>query len=597
MSRSVVTAAVVLVGAAMSAPGAVAAPSPRVHGHTGEARACLPLDGGGALIGTGGGLIRIDGAGTTRAVWTASDGLPGTRIDALAMDGDALWIGTDAGAARARLVGDRLTIVQALASKPVRDVARFGAHVYLATWGGGVLRVDARGTVTPVKFTRGGNHARVAALAVAGGTLWVATSDGLHRLTAGKLARVVAGDAAAGIASLHGAGDRLWIAGAGGLHVRTGDRSVGYGGGELRRVTALDDTIVVASMGDGLARVDRGRLTRLSGGPDGLVMAQAAAGGAGGAACAGGLDGVWLRPDRGAGWTRVASAAGPPSNDVSALASDGARLWVGTFDRGLAVRERGGWRVVAHPDLDARVNALVVEPRPGAAARIWIATAAGLMTLDGDDVRRLTRRDGLPGRNVLALARLRDGRIVAGTSGGAVVIGAGGPVRVGPRDIGNVWAIAEDGDGGLWLGTTTGLYRGPSVAHAGKDDAALDPGWQRFSVAGGHLRDDWVTALVGHDRAVFAGTYNGGVTRFALGAADAAIAPTQLGDGWINPGGLRWDGDRLYAATMDGLRSGDGLTATWTTATGLPGKDVTASLRTGGTTWIATRRGLVELTR
>ena len=41
------------------------------------------------------------------------------------------------------------------------------------------------------------------------------------------------------------------------------------------------------------------------------------------------------------------------------------------------------------------------------------------MTLDGADVARLTRRDGLPGRGVLALARLRDGRVLVGTSSGA----------------------------------------------------------------------------------------------------------------------------------------------------------------------------------
>ncbi|HEY6175213.1 MAG TPA: hypothetical protein VIX73_12235, partial [Kofleriaceae bacterium] len=166
-----------------------------------------------------------------------------------------------------------------------------------------------------------------------------------------------------------------------------------------------------------------------------------------------------------------------------------------------------------------------------------------------------------------------------------------GPRGLGERGLGNVWAIAET-SAGLWLGTTTGLYRGPATpwtSKAGSDDAAVADRWQRLSVASGHLRDDWVTALVTRGDVVWAGTYNGGVARIA---GDAATA---LGGGWINPSGLRWDGDRLLAATMDGLVAGDGRTATWTTTPGLPGRDVTAAVRAGKTLWVATRRGLIGL--
>jgi hypothetical protein len=46
---------------------------------------------------------------------------------------------------------------------------------------------------------------------------------------------------------------------------------------------------------------------------------------------------------------------------------------------------------------------------------------------------------------------------------------------------------------------------------------------------------------------------------------------------------------------MDGLVRGDGRTSTWTPALGLPGRDVTAAVRTGKTLWVATRRGLIGL--
>ncbi len=257
------------------------------------------------------------------------------------------------------------------------------------------------------------------------------------------------------------------------------------------------------------------------------------------------------------------------------------------------VRERGAWDVVAHPDLDGRINALLVEPRTGASARIWVATAAGLMTIERTgrttSVARLTRRDGLPGRGVLSLARLRDGRIVAGTSTGAVIVRDGRPVPVGPpgTEIGNVWSVAEDADGMLWLGTTTGVWRGPSTI---EDKVDRGGAWKRFSVATGELVDDWVMAIAPRGRAVWVGGYKGGVVRFELDGMKA----TAIGGGWVNPGGLTWDGDVLVASTQEGLKTGDGANAVWTDVTGLPGKDVTAVVRVAGKRWIATRRGVVE---
>lgn len=155
-----------------------------------------------------------------------------------------------------------------------------------------------------------------------------------------------------------------------------------------------------------------------------------------------------------------------------------------------------------------------------------------------------------------------------------------------------MWAIAET-SAGLWLGTTTGLYRGPAMPWTSKggsdDEAAVADPWRRLSVATGHLHDDWVTALLTRGDVVWAGTYNAGVTRI-----DGDLA-TFLGGGWVNPSGLTWDGDRLLASTMDGLVTGDGQRATWTTTPALPGRDVTGAVRTGRTLWVATRRGLAAI--
>lgn len=547
-----------------------------VYTHTGEVRACYPLDGGDFLVGTGGGLVRVDARGRARATWTALDGLPGTRIDGIAQVGAQLWIGTERGAAAVKLDGRTLSIARTAGSSSVRDAISFDGATYFAT-DGGVLRL---GTAKPLPF-RGGNNsrarARVSSLAVADGALWAGTAGGLYKLTNGRFELVTVASGANDVTSLLGDGKTLWIATSAGLYARRGSSVRSFGGGDLRRVARVDGTIVAGGFGGELVRVERGRLVRADL-ARGLAMTQAIAE-RGSAACAGGLDGLYLRPRADVAWLAVKPAAGPPANDISALAADGDRLWVGTFDHGVAVLERGAWRTIASPRIDPRVNALLVEHRANQRSRVWVATATGLSIIDGDNVSQLTKRDGLPARGVLSLAHLRDGRILAGTMHGAVLVGDGRPVPLGAKqhlDVKNVWAVAEDSEGYLWLGSTTGVYRGREGEGT----------WTRYAVATGHLRDDWVMALAVRGSSVWVGTYKGGVTRF-----DAGVA-TQLGDGWINPSGLTWIGDHLYASTMEGLRAGDGASAAWSTVGPLPGRDTTAAVALDGRLWISTRRGL-----
>ncbi len=126
MRGAVAVGIVMTIAATAAADAGVAA----VHTDTGEARACLPLAGGGALVGTGGGLIRVGADGAIAGTWTASDGLPGTRIDAIAELADALWIGTDPGAAEISLTDAGVAITRAFPGRrSVRALARIGATI------------------------------------------------------------------------------------------------------------------------------------------------------------------------------------------------------------------------------------------------------------------------------------------------------------------------------------------------------------------------------------------------------------------------------------------------------------------------------------
>jgi len=279
--------------------------------------------------------------------------------------------------------------------------------------------------------------------------------------------------------------------------------------------------------------------------------------------------------------------AGPPSNDISALAvgADGARLYVGTFDGGLAYLERGIWRTIR--GVDRRVDALAVQRRNGSST-LWVGTSRGLYRVRGGAVRRFGTADGLRHQHVHSLAVLRDGSVLAGTGRGAAIIHGDQvePITVKQGlPVASVWAAAEDRDGSLWLGTTRGLYRWSRTLRR----------YTRYSVSSGHLNEDWITAVRLHEGEVYVGTYNAGVTRLTR-AADGRWTSTHVGGGWVNFAGLEVVGRTLYVASMSGLHRlslGERSARCERVPGAAPGRDVTAVVSgPAGQLWIASRRGL-----
>ncbi len=586
MTRWRVAARAVVLSAVTAPP--VAAGSPRIFTSTTRVHDCLPVDGE-TLAATGGGLVAIGADGAARARWTSLDGLPATSVTALArVDEDALWIGSEAGLARLAFDGGGLSVKRTVASKPVRAIASAAGKLYAATWGGGVIEVGAR------KARKLGSRQRPSAardrassLVVHGETLWVGTAGaGLYRLDRGRLVAAGFGLDRAWIWSLASFEGRLWIGTMDGLYsIQDGDAEK-IADLDVRDLAVVDGVLIAAAFSDGLYEVRSAGLIRARSLPRDATLVHAVADSAG-AACVATDDGVWVRTDASAPFLRANMGDGPPSNDISALAVDGDRLWVGTFDRGVAYLEGETWRALEDDAVDSRVNAMAI----GEHGELWIATAAGLSIVShGRPTRRLSSRD-LPSRNVLALSTLAGGGMLAGTTRGAVAIRDGRATPLGRKQglgLGNVWAVRQDVDGAIWLGTTRGLYRG----HVDDPD-----GFVRFSVATGELSDDWVTSLEGDGRTMWAGTYKGGVVRFdwAERAALDAVTAEALGGGFINPGGLYRSGHRLYAATMDGLAEGDGATSVWKYCIAGPGRDTTAVISSAGRIWVATRRGLALL--
>jgi hypothetical protein len=556
-----------------------------------DARACLPLPGGGLAVATGGGLALVGKDGRVRTL-TALDGLPDTRVHALAADGDTLWVGTDAGAAQVTL-GPEPAVRRAVAvdQAPVHAVLATSTGVYLGTWGAGLLRVSGHDAAAEVVPTAGGGE-RIAALAEYRGSLYVAYADGpAARLAQGKAVAIV--DAPA-----HGQALLATTEGRPELVL-----------GDLEGVFRLDDgaTPIAPFDARGLAQGPGGALlvatygSGLLAGPlHGALRPEAsvprfvngiAAGG--GVRCAATTEGVFVQVE-GQRYERVALGT-LPSNDITVVAEDGGgRVAVGTFDRGAAIVEGG--RVSPVPGLEPTeaINAAAWQ-EGGDGSALWLATAHGVVRVAPRAVpRRLRAADGLPSSFVRALLVQPDGRVLVGTDEGAAWIEGDRVVAVAPRRKGGpvplaspmhaTWALAVSADGAMWLGTNVGLYVGKGGS------------FRRVALATGDLKDDWVTALAVRGDDVFVGTYAGGVTHLHASHLGGITGDhVHLGGGCINPGGLTFVGDQLFAATMEGLLArpaGDDHAAWTLRPAAAPGRDVTSVRKVGDTLWVASRRGI-----
>ena len=140
-----------------------------------------------------------------------------------------------------------------------------------------------------------------------------------------------------------------------------------------------------------------------------------------------------------------------------------------------------------------------------------------------------------------------------------------------------MWALAES-EGSLYVGATNGLFWGNVSAFRAGGRLS------RASVVQGSLPDDWVTALLRHEGALYVGTYNAGVTRFAR--VDGKLVPNGTPIlGHVNPAGIvALSGADLAVCTMEGL---------WKGRTAAHTGDVTALVKTPRGYWLGTRQGVV----
>jgi signal transduction histidine kinase/ligand-binding sensor domain-containing protein len=524
-------------------------------------------------------------------IWRVQDGLPAAWIRGITQSADGyLWIGTQGGVAR--YGGGPLEIF--IPPRPLE----YGEDVMGLSVGrdGAVWVLPARGRPLCLRGESYGGcladpgplpaSARLGAISQDDdGVTWLAAPDGVFRAEGGSL--TLAWPASAwgsqpATAVEHDRQGRLWVGTARGLYAgdATGPLHPVPPAGGVVTALARGRTGAMWVVGDRtVARLEGGQAEVLTA-ADGLPAARltTALEDRDGNLWIGSREGL-IRWQRGHGFRRFTDADGLPDGDISALFEDReGSLWVGTRSGGLAqFTDRTLDRRVSPPSLVNQWISSVAEDDEGT---VWVGTGRGLTGVRDGVERTITRADGLPGDQVLAVHPGPRGELWAGTEGGLARLRAGKVERVAGVS-GPVTALLVDGDA-VWAANGDALF---------------------------HLQGDRL------DRFALPGSLDGGEVR-AIGTDDEGVIwicangrLLRLGPGGLSPDPtLSLEKVRSISRDADGtlwLGAGEGLVrrrhGRWrifAEREGLGRNDLYQVIADDlGYLWVGTSRGLLRLPR
>ncbi|HEY1341898.1 MAG TPA: two-component regulator propeller domain-containing protein, partial [Bryobacteraceae bacterium] len=527
-------------------------------------------------------------------VWRTQDGLPESRIRAIAQTPDGyLWAGTPGGLAR--FDGFRFVVYSHFNTPSMTDdnirglaVAHDGS-LWIATDGGGVLRYR-QGQFRAYGPNEGlANEFVIAVLEDRSGEVWAGTNRGLFHLKGERFERI---DEALYLPNIafFGLSDRR-------------------GGG------------ILAGGLSGLFVVESGRMRLLNPRPDGeehIYLIRQSRDGA-----------IWLNTNHGLrmiGYPEQEARRSRTRSVIGDVLEDHAgNMWFGTLGDGLIVVRNGEETVLRAPGTlpNDSIAALLEDQEQN----IWAGTSDGLVRLSAPALSMLDRRHGLTDDNISTiysdrrgdlwlttvtgkLVRYRDGRAEEvqlplpsedlrylgafedhtgafwfGTDNHGVVRVADGKATLystvnGLRNNG-FQAFFEDRDANLWIGTTSGLSRwtGSGFRNYYLEDG-LSYGWVRCLVA-----DRNGEMLVGTDRGL--NRFRDG--RFVQDPAFAALRHDRIWSIHADAQGTLWIGTR--GAGLARIRNGQ--VALITTQEGLLSNAIFQVIDDGnGRLWMSSPMGL-----
>jgi ligand-binding sensor domain-containing protein len=527
----------------------------------------------GAWLGTEGGLVHWDEAGTETARMNTLTGLPANRVSALLPlepGTDGVLVGTDRGGfvvggpAEPPLVG-RCTALCRYEGEVCAAVARQVMCLREAGWEplGPPLPADAR------------------CVAEHDGELWAGTGRGLFLLSDDEWEPVVyRDDPLAATVNAIAASEAMYVGTVGGLFVWEDSEWRSYttaDGLPDNHVTALapgDEAVYIATYGGGVARLSGRQIAPLTGSP---AYATALAWDARGSALWVGTEDQGAFRWDGLAWQRQPEANEPAGHNVTSLAAGPGELLVGTFEHGVTTCREGTWQSAGSGLSSTWINHVAYGQ-----GRAWARTSAGdLFVRDGDAWHAVTKASGLT----------KPWTSFVGSAGGNVWVGTWGAIS---KFDGRRWqsyapkpALADQVVTGvavlgrdIWVGTAkSGLLR--YNGHGGN--------WETYTLGKG-LTDTWITGLAAWHGSLWVGTFSGGLCRFDGHGWEHLGAPAPLPSDRVNCLAAT---DCLYVGTLEGLCRFDGTR--WTTygrADGLPSEIVQALCVDGDRLWVGTPEGL-----
>jgi PAS domain S-box-containing protein len=464
----------------------------------------------------------------------------------------------------------------------------------------------------------------------ADGYLWIGTDRGLLRFNGFSFRPVSFSPVATAsnapiVQVLTDAGGQLWIRPQGAYLIRQKDskfENVPYG---LPAITALSKDnhggVLVSDIEQGTFRFTADTVQKLGpSSPPVISMAETADG----KVWLGTLgDGLFFL----AGGQVTNVRAGLPDRKINSLLPIGEELWVGT-DTGLYHGNDKGFRLLELPSFLGNVQVLsILRDRD---SNIWVGTTRGLLRINGKSIsfseENELRGDGgitslfedregnLWIGGARGLGRIRDSAFVTYSSLSDRHFKHNGPVYVDPKD--RTWLAPTEGGlyvlqngriqpvpsippnevvysiigraDEVWVGRQRG---GLTLLRLGNDAMAS----QSYTEANGLAQNSVYAVYESRDRSVWAGTLNGGVSKFKDGHFTTYTTASGLASNTVSSILETRDG-AMWFATPTGLSSfSNGQWRTYTTAEGLPSPEVNCLFEdSSGTLWSGTSAGLAS---
>lgn len=298
--------------------------------------------------------------------------------------------------------------------------------------------------------------------------------------------------------------------------------------------------------------------------------------------------------DGSAKWTNYKKEDGLVDNDVSAILIDEeGGAWLGTETKGVSYFDGQDWTtfVTDDPLLDNDVTAVAVDQDDA----VWLGTSKGVNYFDGEEWLTYTRdNSGLPSDSVADILFDEQGNPWFATSRGLGYFDGKTWTAFKEEDglvEDSVRVLAFEGDEGLWVGTSRGVSYSDgetwtNYTQESTDSDGAEP-WDG-------LPRDYIQAIASDgEGTVWIGTSSGltefdGQTWATYTSEDTGLASDNVQDILIHPDGTLWIGTSWGLSYFDGQK--------WTNykeKDGLVDDDVEAiTMDSEGNLWFATSGGV-----